>query len=172
MINFVDKETIELTIHNAKVSNIGTYQVVLTNALGETESEGKLVVLKKPTITFDEKLKQRIEVTANQQNLHISCDTSGFPRPTVTWLRNGVTVDQDRARVDSGETYTILHVNKIKRAEQGTYTLTVKNEAGKATADFEVVVIDIPSAPVKLTADDITGKSCKLKWSPPVNDGG
>ena len=173
IVNIVDKETIELTIPNANANYTGTYKVVLSNPLGETESEGKLIVLKKPTISYDENLNKRVEVIINEQNLHISCDISGYPKPTVTWLRNGVNVTEEgRVRVDAGETFTILHINKMKREEQGVYTLIVENEAGKATAEFNVVALGVPSPPVKLTVDDITGKSCKLKWNPPVDDGG
>ena len=173
IVNIVDKETIELTIPSASVNHIGTYRVVLSNPLGEAECEGKLVVLKKPTISYDEKLNKNIEVVANEQNLHISCDISGYPKPAVTWLRAGLSIAEDgRARVDAGETYTIMHINKMKREEQGVYTLILENEAGKATAEFNVVGLFVPSPPLKLTVEDITGKSCKIKWNAPVDDGG
>jgi len=53
----------------------------------------------------------------------------------------------------------------------GTYNLTIKVGTQVVKANFEVVIIDIASKPLKVTVADVVGNSAQLKWSPPKFDG-
>lgn len=170
-----DNNTLELTINNAQPKDQGVYKVKLTNPLGELTTDAKLTVLKKPTIKYDTKLDKTLDVIAIEQNLHINCEISGFPKPEVKWYKEGQEIipggGVSRAIMDYGEVYANLNVNKIKRTEGGNYKIVAENEVGKAEANFVIRVIDVPMPPENLTTIEVTSYSCKLQWKPPKDDG-
>ena len=59
----------------------------------------------------------------------------------------------------------------MRRNEGGDYSIKAENEVGQAEAKFNVRILDVPMPPENLKADDISSYSCKLKWSPPKDDG-
>ena len=60
----------------------------------------------------------------------------------------------------------------IYRTDSGEYSLILENSAGSKTASVNVVVLDTPSAPRDLKANDVTKESVALTWNPPDNNGG
>lgn len=170
-----DNNTLELTINNVQPKDQGVYKVKLTNPLGELTTDAKLTVLKKPTIKYDPKLDKTIDVIATEQNMHISCEISGFPKPDVKWYKEGAEIvpggEVSRAITDYGEMYATINLNKIKRNEGGNYKVVAENEVGRAEVNFVVRVLDVPMPPESLTTVEITSYSCKLQWKPPKNDG-
>ena len=88
------------------------------------------------------------------------CSATGIPPPTITWLRNGmelnnttnshVTVDDpmemDFTRDNDGEIVSVvtLTLNLINTTDDdsGTYTCVATNDAnpGSSTTDFELIV--------------------------------
>ena len=62
----------------------------------------------------------------------------------------------------------LLYCRASKKADQGKYTCTLKNEKGQDTASIQVIVVSAPAAPEgPLEVDDITPESMKLSWAPP-----
>lgn len=174
-VSTFDNNSLELTLSNVQLKDQGVYKVTVTNALGELTTDAKLTVLKKPTIKYDPKLDKIFDVIAIQQNLHISCEVSGFPRPDVKWYKDKQEIipggDVSRALLEHGEQYATLHLNKTKRSEGGEYTVIAENEVGKTEANFTIRVLDVPTPPVNLHCVEITSFNCKLEWSAPKDDG-
>lgn len=173
----LDDDQAELVIKEAKEQDRGSYELVVSNAFGQVSTEAYLTLLTKPRIKYSSRIKDTIELVALQQNLRINCDISGFPQPTVTWMINDIDItttnsNENRALIDSTELNTSIKISKIKKVEEGKYTLVLENEVGKATADFIVKVLDVPSKPVNLTVIDVTSNSCTLSWSEPLDNGG
>ena len=86
--NFVstfDNQSLELTINNVQLKDEGIYKVTVKNPLGELDTDAKLTVLKKPAIKYNNKLDKTYDVIAIQQNMHISCEITGSPKPDVKW---------------------------------------------------------------------------------------
>ena len=169
----VKNNTVELEIPNAQLKDQGVYKVTVTNPLGECTTDAKLTVLMKPSIKYDSKLDKVFEVVAIQQNLNITCEVKGWPKPDVKWLKDKqpVTPDVSRAITDFGELFAMLTLKKIKREEGGSYTIIAENEVGRSEANFVIRVLDVPMPPENLTVAEISSYSCKLKWSPPKDDG-
>lgn len=174
-VSTYDNNSLELTINNVQIKDEGVYKVVVSNPLGELTTDAKLTVLKKPTIKYDSKLDKIFDVIAIQQNLHITCEISGFPRPDVKWYKDKQEIvpggEVSRALLEHGEHVATMHIGKIKRNEGGEFTVTAENEAGKAEANFLIRVLDVPMPPENLTVFEVSSYSCKLKWSPPKDDG-
>lgn len=167
-------DTVELTLNNVQIKDKGIYKVNVRNAFGELELEAKLEVLKKPSIKYDSRFDRTIEIVA-QQNLNISCEISGYPKPNVKWYKENIEIlpksSHSRAIASYGEYIARVDLEQIKRDEGGLYKIKVENEVGKAEAQFLVKVLDIPMPPENLTVHDITSSSCKLTWNPPKDDG-
>ena len=170
-----DNNTVELILNNVKLSDQGIYKVTVTNPLGEMTADAKLTVLKKPTIKYDSKYDRTIDVVAIEQNLHIACEVTGFPKPDVKWFKDKAEIvpggEVSRAITDYGELLATVHIGKIKRNEGGEFTIVAENEVGRAESTFVVRVIDVPLPPENLTVAEVSSYSCKLTWSPPKHDG-
>ena len=67
---------------------------------------------------------------------------------------------------------TLLSVSPAKRSDTGVYKLTLKNRLGQDTGSVRVTVLDRPSAPERLRADEIDVDNVTLRWNPPKDDGG
>ena len=100
----------------------------------------------------------------------------GKPRPVVSWTKN----DEPLPLTDTGrpkfnirtvDESTTLYARTSDLWDCGTYNLTIKVGTQVVKADFEVVIIDIASKPLKVTVADVVGSSAQLKWSAPKFDG-
>jgi titin len=174
-VSTFDNGTLELTINNAQLKDQGYFKALIKNPLGELDIGAKLTVLKKPTIKYDQRFEKIYDVIAGQ-NMSITCEVSGSPKPEVKWSKDKLEIvpgsgEVSRAFIDNGELYCSISIKKIKRNEGGVFGVVAENEVGKADASFTVRVIDVPMPPENLKCDDITSSSCKLSWSPPKDDG-
>ena len=65
-----------------------------------------------------------------------------------------------------------LVVKNAKRSDTGQYRLQLRNQYGFDTATILVKVLDRPSPPQDLRADEFAGDALTLYWSPPKDNGG
>lgn len=107
------------------------------------------------------------------QNIRYDIKVSGAPAPTNSWFHNKARIEDDNYNIETESHRTKLTVPYANRLHTGTYTLKAENESGHDEASFEVIVLDKPSppeGPLRLT--DVHKEGCKLKWNPPLDDGG
>lgn len=107
-------------------------------------------------------------------NIRYDIKVSGEPPANKTWFHN-------KARLASGDDLTIdmeSHRTKLaipfaKRSQTGQYTIKAENSSGHDEASFTITVLDHPGKPEgPLHITDIHKEGCKLKWNPPLDDGG
>ena len=68
---------------------------------------------------------------------------------------------------------TRLVVSAAARKHTGLYTIKAENSSGKDEVTIEITVIDKPGKPEgPLKIADVHKEGCKLKWNPPLDDGG
>lgn len=171
-ISTYDNDNLQLSISNVQIKDQGVYKVTVKNQLGEVSTEAKLTVLKKPTIKYDSRFEKVIEVVAINQNLNITCEIGGHPRPTVTWFKESEEMKSaGRVKAEFGEKFANFNVKKIERNEGGSYRVIAENEVGKAEETFKVKVLDVPMPPENLSVAEISSYSCKLTWTAPSDDG-
>ena len=65
-----------------------------------------------------------------------------------------------------------LVVKNSKRSDGGQYRLQLRNSSGFDTATVNVRVLDRPSPPQNLRADEFAGDALTLFWNPPKDNGG
>ena len=75
-------------------------------------------------------------------NLKIPVKVSGLPKPSLTWSKDEQPVrSHGNLTIDLADKATTLTLKKVTREDDGLYTLVAQNEAGQASAEFDVEVI-------------------------------
>jgi hypothetical protein len=82
----INNDTYELIIPNVKLEDEGSYKAVLSNELGEKESQCKLTVIQPTDLKCDFPEQQTIQVG---QPIQLDCHVTGRPQPDVTWTKDG-----------------------------------------------------------------------------------
>ena len=114
----VNDDTYELVIPDVKADDEGVYKAVVSNELGDKESQCKLTVTQGTDLKCDFPEQQTIQIG---QPIHLECHVSGRPQPDVTWTKDGKEIKpSDRV--------------EISKKPDGTCSLTIK----QATSDDKV----------------------------------
>ncbi|XP_045464016.1 obscurin isoform X11 [Harmonia axyridis] len=124
-----------LIVDCAKPDNAGTYQILVSNRLGEATAEGKVTVEKRPVKPeFSKKLQSQTVVEGFPVKFEVKAD--GYPEPRISWFRNGVEVISDTKHIkitDHPEGVSILLLDAADQARDAlTYRAVALNEAGEA----------------------------------------
>uniref|UniRef100_A0A674IMN9 Hemicentin-1 n=1 Tax=Terrapene triunguis TaxID=2587831 RepID=A0A674IMN9_9SAUR len=143
-----------LYIHTAHVTDTGRYLCMATNAAGTERKRIDLQVQVPPSIAPG---PTNITVTVNVQTT-LPCDTTGIPRPAISWKKNGhlLNVDQNQ------NTYRLLSSGSLLIIsptvdDTAVYVCTVSNDAGEdqRTIDF---IVQVPPSIADETTDLLVTK--------------
>lgn len=134
--NRVAKYTIEETTETSEA----TYTCIAKNEVGTAETSCKVVVQDKPTIVVDESLlSQRLRTSAQWK---IDAKVSGFPKPDVTWYKNGEKITSStKFSIIYEENTSVITINSLERSDTGKYVVEAKNNAGVASVELNLNVI-------------------------------
>uniref|UniRef100_A0A8C2ZYX1 Myosin-binding protein C, slow-type n=1 Tax=Cyclopterus lumpus TaxID=8103 RepID=A0A8C2ZYX1_CYCLU len=106
--------------------------------------------------------------------LRLEIPISGEPAPRVVWMKGERVILESGHRVHA-ETYgdqTSLTIDVTEREDTGNYKIVLQNEAGEATANIKIKVVDIPDPPEAPLVPVVGGDWCSMAWEPPKYDGG
>lgn len=108
------------------------------------------------------------------QTLKYDIKVGGEPPPTKSWFKNGEQLKNDnRTKIESEDYRAKITVSNVTRKDTGVYKIVVKNVNGEEDAEARVTVLDKPGAPEgPLDVSEVHAEGCKLKWKPPLDDGG
>ncbi|KAM3729101.1 Hemicentin-2 [Dirofilaria immitis] len=118
-------------LREAQVSDAGRYTCIARNRAGEHRVTTQLYVLVPPMIMEGERIVQVKENTS----LTLDCIATGNPKPIIVWKRDGRPLDTRSPR---------FVITSSKVSDGGRYTCEARNEAGKASVDFEVDIFTKP----------------------------
>ena len=123
-----------------------------------------------PTLTLEVK---KAFVNRVGEPYRIFAKISGRPAPTVVWEQDGAPVLTDtRRKIKTDSATSSLEVQKGIRSDSGAYKIIVKNEGGQREAKLKISIVDKPTPPRELYANDVTSEHVVLTWNPPQDDGG
>ncbi|XP_072152438.1 neogenin isoform X4 [Bemisia tabaci] len=137
-----------LEIENVQMSDAGSYQCNASNFIGHEVAWVELSV--KSADDAESSLMAPVFIATPRSSTAIEGDTvtfecaaNGFPRPHITWLKDGVTIDL--ADLDSTFSTTgsgSLQISKVKEEDQGNYVCRATNKEDladiSATLDVQV----------------------------------
>ncbi|KAL1432471.1 hypothetical protein MTO96_013227 [Rhipicephalus appendiculatus] len=122
----------ELTLQLA-----GNYECVATNKYGSASSRGKLTVQSKPK--FEKKPENQC-VYSGEEGV-FEAKVSGYPTPTVTWSRDGETIEEsEKFTITSHDGTHRLIVKDAKKDDECFYTCTAKNNLGRVSQQAELTI--------------------------------
>ena len=125
----------QLSITNAQKKDSGLYKCEATNILGYDSAFTQLNVVELPRFTVSPPVK--LEVRTNQ-NITVSCQATGDPKPIVTWARKDGELPVGRSRVIVDGT---LQIWNLKEEDSGIYTCTAAStEVFKAFSAMKLTV--------------------------------
>ncbi|XP_072563615.1 hemicentin-1 [Paramormyrops kingsleyae] len=123
-----------LEILAAVPSHTGRYTCSARNTAGAAHKHISLTVQEPPEI---QPMAEEVQVLLHR-GIALSCDVQGFPRPSITWQREGVPIATGSrlAVLPRGE----LHFSRVTLGDAGVYECLAKNEAGTATGRTRLVL--------------------------------
>ncbi|KAG8447614.1 hypothetical protein GDO86_014935 [Hymenochirus boettgeri] len=137
MLILLDGRILQISMAHAK--NAGKYTCKATNEAGEDKLNYELVVMIPPVMTgtTDEPI-QEVSIIFNQ-TAELTCEASGIPPPSMTWLRNGLPLSTaNRYQIlNEGKT---LHISGVQVSDIDSYVCVAENSAGFAERLFTLMV--------------------------------
>eukprot|EP00064_Thunnus_orientalis_P020663 superscaffoldBa00005807_g20806 len=131
-----------LRITRTQVSDGGTYTCVASNRAGVDNRHYNLQVHVPPGL---DGAGSTDDVTVVRGNLaSLLCIADGTPTPTVSWLREGVTLVPDH-HLRFLNLNTTVQITQAQVNHTGRYTCVANNTAGQASRHFNLKVLDPPS---------------------------
>ncbi|XP_054440698.1 hemicentin-2 [Pteronotus mesoamericanus] len=129
-----------LEILDAQVSDKGLYSCKVNNEAGEAVRTFVLSVQVPPA--FENPKAETVSQVAGSP-LVLTCDVTGVPAPTVTWLKDRMPVESSVAHgvVSRGGR---LQMSRLQPTQAGTYTCVAENAQATARKDFIVAVLVAP----------------------------
>ncbi|MEY2879557.1 MAG: hypothetical protein RLZZ15_1937 [Verrucomicrobiota bacterium] len=132
------------TLLSAQPTDVGNYDVVITNSVGAINSTAvSLTVNVPPVIT-----QQPVGVTLNQgQAATFAVAATSTPAPTYQWRKNTNNI--------AGATNATFAITSVVFGDAGSFDVVVTNPAGSVTSTAAVLSVNIPplinSAPASAT---------------------
>uniref|UniRef100_A0ABM5GDB4 Hemicentin-1 n=1 Tax=Pogona vitticeps TaxID=103695 RepID=A0ABM5GDB4_9SAUR len=131
-----------LHIHSVQITDTGRYLCMATNVAGTERKRIDLHVHVPPSVAPG---PVNITVTVNVQTT-LPCETTGIPKPVITWKRNGHPLNVDQMQnsfrlLSSGS----LVIISPTIDDTGLYECVVTNEAGKDQRSIALSVQVPPS---------------------------
>lgn len=123
----------------------GIYKCYARNTLGESSTSAKLEVYASGDSadlgpTFTRGMKETYNSKINEIN--ITCHVRGIPKPTITWSKDGVTLEpSDKYQlIEHDDGLCELNISDCTRQDNGKYVCQAENRAGQTETVHEVQV--------------------------------
>eukprot|EP00794_Sanderia_malayensis_P017765 gene17765-19539_t len=126
-----------LRILSVRHADIGVYECLLKNGYGSVIVKVKLTLADRESLPkFLEKYDSMEAISGNAAQL--KCRVDGYPRPTVTWKKEGTTVSNDVRHkfLPHGD----LEIMPVRPRDHGYYTCEARNSIGSISHTTRVVV--------------------------------
>ncbi|CAF2489671.1 unnamed protein product [Rotaria sp. Silwood2] len=140
----VNDDTYELVIPNVKPEDEGNYKVVISNPLGDKESQCKINVIEPTELKCQFPEQQTIQVG---QPIKLECKVSGRPQPEVIWTKDGKEIKpSDHVEITKKPDGTCsMTIKEATPDDKGVYKVVCKNKLQTREAQTQIQV----SSPLK-----------------------
>nr|XP_045591261.1 roundabout homolog 1-like [Procambarus clarkii] len=154
----------DLVISQAVQEDSAAYVCRARNAAGTRESSPTQLIIMTPP-WFEEK---PTNVTApSRVTVELACRAQASPTPTVTWRRLDGKMPLGRARIEDQR----LVLEQVETVDSGVYACEVENEAGIASAQATLTIVDAPELTqrpqdLQVMAGERAQFSCRVEGGP------
>jgi len=125
----------QLSIANAQKKDFGTYKCKAANLMGYHSALTHLSVVELPQFTARPPAERK---ESSNNNITVTCQATGDPRPTITWIKENGELPLGRSKVSVDGT---LQVWNTKEEDSGRYMcMAVSAEVFKAFSAMKLIV--------------------------------
>ncbi|XP_034152556.1 neogenin 1a isoform X5 [Esox lucius] len=143
-----------LQIYNLTEADAGVYTCLADNANGTIEARTELTVQAPPQF-----LKRPANIYAHESmDIVFECEVTGFPAPTVKWVKNGdAVIPSDYFKIIKEHNLQVLGLVK---SDEGFYQCLAENEAGNVQSSAQLIILEhdvaLPTPPPPSLTPDTT----------------
>ncbi|KAM9476100.1 hemicentin-1 isoform 3-T3 [Clarias gariepinus] len=143
----------------------GRYTCKAQNTAGVAQKHIILSVHEAPEIR---NLPKEVTVLLNQEVV-LNCDVHGFPKPSVTWVKDGVPIATGQRLVVLSD--GTLRLSQVSLGDAGTYSCRAQNTAGTTESKTQLIlqvppVISIPRDEYTLSVGESVSVPCSALGQP------
>ncbi|XP_039213555.1 hemicentin-1 isoform X2 [Crotalus tigris] len=128
----------QLQISIAEKSDSASYTCIASNVAGITKKEYKLLVYVHPTILDNGNIQSDVIVTQGN-DISFECQVDGIPQPTVTWMKDGQPLANERGVEILNEGHS-LRLKSAQVSDTGRYVCVAVNVAGLTDKKYDLSV--------------------------------
>ncbi|KAF7236918.1 Neural cell adhesion molecule 1 [Varanus komodoensis] len=145
-VRFVVLSNNYLQIRGIKKTDEGTYRCegrIL--ARGEVDFRDIQVVVNVPPTVRSR--QGTVNATANlSQSVKLVCDADGYPEPTISWTKDGESIERGEDDEKYSFTYdgSELTIHKVEKNDEAEYVCIAENKAGEHDASIHLKVFAKP----------------------------
>ncbi|XP_052669706.1 vascular endothelial growth factor receptor kdr-like isoform X3 [Harpia harpyja] len=122
----VNKVGSSLTIENVTMQDGGLY-VCKTFNVTRLEANVTVTVYDKPFITVSHKKGPYYEITSGHRSLKLAAKVDAFPRPSVTWYKDGKLIKDNHTCYEPDPMKYRLGIRDVRPKHAGNYTIVLSN---------------------------------------------
>ncbi|CAH1969101.1 unnamed protein product [Acanthoscelides obtectus] len=169
---YSEGEVHHLVIHDVFGEDADEYVCRAVNKAGVKSTRAELLIMTAPKLNIPPRFRDSAYFDKGE-NVVIKIPFTGFPRPRISWVREGETIESGgHYHVEVKDRHAILTIRDASKLDSGPYRITAENELGQDTAIIKIQIADRPDPPRFPAADNIGHDSLALSWKAPVWDGG
>ncbi|NXN24555.1 HMCN2 protein, partial [Nycticryphes semicollaris] len=128
-----------LRISQAQVSDAGLYTCIASSRAGVADRSFILQIRVPPVLESAENSEE--QMVAKGSDVTFTCEATGSPAPTVTWLKDGKPLAWQSNHVFGGPRLRLVAVGL---ADAGVYSCLAANEVGEVSKAFHLLVTEPP----------------------------
>ncbi|XP_059475063.1 titin isoform X2 [Neocloeon triangulifer] len=167
-----DNERSSITFYQVALSDEGEIKCTATNRAGHIVTKATLRVDAPPRVKFPKTYDDGVLFEMGDV-IRLKATISGRPTPIIYWLHNGEELQNDlKCEILTTEHATSLRILDSNRDNRGEYMVRASNDLGEDTASVLVTVTDRPQPPGKPDIASHRGRTVRLEWRAPSDDGG
>ncbi|CAF2746284.1 unnamed protein product [Rotaria sp. Silwood2] len=134
-----------LNIKQFRQENVGHYELILKNSLGEINSKGQLEMRGiPPTFTIEPKSAAGVK----GKMVEFNCRVAGSPKPEVQWFLNGQLLRSGgKISIVEERGLFVLRINSVTDNDAGTIKCLVKNILSEISREVQLQITGEQRAP-------------------------
>nr|XP_006823021.1 PREDICTED: titin-like [Saccoglossus kowalevskii] len=140
---YIDGDKRGLVITNIRPSDAGTYKISLCNVAGAAWCSARLILEAPRTAAHAPKVSKMLHdiYCKEGERVRFDCHVTGFPRPAVSWYREGALIeDSGDFKIDvEGDMHSLI-IREVFPEDAGSFLMRASNPIGETTCRAHLFV--------------------------------